>query len=824
MRQVILLLLVTCIGQECVQGQTEERASSKQGRPEQQPAAKQKITRDIKYSRPDGHSLKLDLYQPVDAASPTPVIVFVHGGGWKNGDKKSGGKNAGWLTEHGFAIASIQYRLTDKAQWPAQINDCYEAVRWVRKNADKYDFDPNHIAAWGTSAGGHLVVLMGTRACPEKETVSSRVQAVCDWFGPSELLTMPPNNVGNGRTEEDIARSNGAKLLGATVRDVPELARDASGIDHVTPDDPAFLIMHGDKDPGVPIEQSRRLHQRLTKAGVDSTLHVVKGAGHGGKQFASPESRDVVLSFFNRTLKPAWNQGAGPGAAFSNPNAAPPANWSVVRNRHIRWTKTLPETGQSTVVTSGDRIFFTTLKPVSEDSQLGHDIVAWCCDADTGETLWTAPIAAPHPLRLSGCFSDSSGPPPVTDGRLVCFFNASGRIECFNMEGERQWALDAMPVGRSQPFLHNGAVVFTRQTYMPDEHGHFTHEHKNAPLDQWTQLQAIDLQTGKERWTSECGANMGCVPVLQQLTDGTPVIVVGRGGGHSPPERPEGISMIRAEDGSTLWTLPLPGFMSTMTLNVVDDEVLVFHGGEHLWVNATSGRIAKRVSIIEEIHTRMFRDGKWSDAVETLKPGKNKREIIQQSNVLAGDYHYFRSYTRPWLGRVNVKSGAVEYLQLPVQLKRTSDSESDALLWTPEDLPEPTLASLRSGLKKKQKQIPITQWAFAPNDMKNSRGFVVMGDNRSRGTGWGHHASAVPTVAGHNLYVPVMNGTVYVLKADADKLDEKTIIGINDLGPVGKSFHRASLSLAGHRAYAHTIRQIICIEKSAAERSVPDTF
>ena len=311
------------------------------------------IIREIEFAKPDGHSLLLDLYLPEDRSEPVPVVVFVHGGGWKNGSRKSGGKNAAWLTEHGIAVASIDYRLTDVAMWPAQINDCYAAVRWVRDHADKYGFDGDHIAAWGTSAGGHLVALMGTRPFDGKEKTSSRVQAVCDWFGPSELMTMPPNNVGNGRTAEDVANSNGAKLLGATVREVPKLAADASGIDHVTSDDPPFLIMHGDKDPGVPIEQSQKLHARLVNAGVNSRLHVVIGAGHGGKQFSTDESRAIVARFFKRTLKPEWTQGAGVDSGFAMQNAKPPTAWSVVRGENILWEKTLPETGQSTVVTGG---------------------------------------------------------------------------------------------------------------------------------------------------------------------------------------------------------------------------------------------------------------------------------------------------------------------------------------------------------------------------------------------------------------------------------------------------------------------------------------
>ena len=223
-------------------------------------AAESDLLRDLKYATVDGQTLLLDLYLPKSGNAKdgnakdlaaghngTACIVFVHGGGWKGGDKKSAQQNAAWLVEHGFAVASINYRLTDVAQWPAQIDDCYEAVRWLREHSEKYGIDPDRIGAFGTSAGAHLAALMGTRRYPGEETVSSRVHAVCDWFGPSELMTMPPNNVGEGRTAQDVARSNGAKLLGATVREVPKLAADASAIDHVSGNAAAFLIMHAAK-------------------------------------------------------------------------------------------------------------------------------------------------------------------------------------------------------------------------------------------------------------------------------------------------------------------------------------------------------------------------------------------------------------------------------------------------------------------------------------------------------------------------------------------------------------------------------------------------
>ena len=143
------------------------------------------------------------------------------------------------------------------------------------------------------------MALMGTRPTDE----GGQIDEVCDWFGPTELLTMPPNNVGNGRTEEDIAKSNGAKLLGATVRDVPDLARDASALDHVSRDDVPFLIMHGSEDPGVPLEQSTKFHEKLKSVGVESTLEILEGAGHGGPLFNAPAAKRSVEKFFDKHLK-----------------------------------------------------------------------------------------------------------------------------------------------------------------------------------------------------------------------------------------------------------------------------------------------------------------------------------------------------------------------------------------------------------------------------------------------------------------------------------------------------------------------------------------
>lgn len=259
------------------------------------------VEKDIVYATHEGVKLSLDLYRPADTGKgDLPVVLWVHGGGWLKGSREN--CKATFLLHDGFAVASISYRLTDAAQWPAQIEDCYAAVRFLRTHAGKYGLDGGRIGAMGGSAGGHLAALMGTRPAG-KEAVSSRVQAVCDWYGPTDLLSMPPNNVSEERTPEQVANSNGAKLLGATVREVPDLAKDASALFQVSPDDPPFLIMHGSEDPGVPLEQSTRFHEALQKAGVASELVVVEGAGHGGPLFQSDEVRDAVRAFFAGHLK-----------------------------------------------------------------------------------------------------------------------------------------------------------------------------------------------------------------------------------------------------------------------------------------------------------------------------------------------------------------------------------------------------------------------------------------------------------------------------------------------------------------------------------------
>ena len=502
------------------------------------------------------------------------------------------------------------------------------------------------------------------------------------------------------------------------------------------------------------------------------------------------------VSFLSATAAESWHQGSGPDGNLATSTAGPSA-WSAVKDENIAWRITLPETGQNTPLVSKGKVFFSTLKPVEKDETLGKDIIAWCVDAQSGGILWKKEITGKHPLRLSGCFSDSSSPPAVCDGERVVFVNASGGITCFDLNGKVAWAKETLSVGRSLPFLHEGKFVFTRQIYTPEPDGNFPHKYADSPKEMWTQLQALDIATGDVVWTSDCGINMGCVVLPQKLSDGRSVAMAGRGGGHGPPEKPAGVSLVDLKDGSTIWTLALDGFMATMSYRIHNDVAPVFHANEHLCINALTGKIVSRSSITESIPVRKMVDGKRVTETTTLGASKKKRMITQGSNLLVGKWHYFRNYIRPWLGRVNIETGEAEYLELPLQLSRKTD-QKDEFLWFVEP-----------GSKKDPK---LEVQTILPNDMENSRGFVVFGDKRSRGNGWGHIASPSPTVAGKNLYVPVMNGTVFVVDWNSEVLDEASLVSINDLGPAGQSYTRASISFSENKAYARTIREIICIE------------
>ncbi|MCW1970633.1 MAG: alpha/beta hydrolase [Anaerolineae bacterium] len=273
------------------------------------------IYKDLAYVA-NGHERQtLDLYLPA-SLPPTgklPLIIWIHGGAFRMGSKDDTTFDLvplEYLTQ-GYAIASINYRLSQHAKFPAQIEDCKAAVRWLRAHADHYRLDATRFAAWGPSAGGYLSAMLGTAGWVSQFEVgayldqSSDVQCVVDHFGPSDFLQMDAQRLPDGMIHDD-ANSPESELIGGAIQDHPDAVKRANPITYVTPQAPPFLVVHGDADPLVPYGQSVVLVNALQHAKVAVTFYTVKGGGHG--RFTDPLVSHLTREFLAKHLYQPLNQ------------------------------------------------------------------------------------------------------------------------------------------------------------------------------------------------------------------------------------------------------------------------------------------------------------------------------------------------------------------------------------------------------------------------------------------------------------------------------------------------------------------------------------
>ncbi len=251
---------------------------------------------DIVYGTVDGHELKLDLYMPAEAVNP-PLLIYVHGGAWRGGSKERVLTTT--FVEDGYAMASVEFRLSGDAMFPAQIHDIKAAIRFLRGNAHSYGYEATRIGILGSSSGGHLVELVGvTNGHEELEgkvgdylDQSSDIQAIVSYFGASNLTTILKQSTPHGLSVRVPALD---LLIGGQPEDKVELARLASPVFHVDATDPPLLMLHGDQDPQMPINQSHELHNAYKEYDLQVQFEVVHGAAHGGEQFR--DEKRIVAS------------------------------------------------------------------------------------------------------------------------------------------------------------------------------------------------------------------------------------------------------------------------------------------------------------------------------------------------------------------------------------------------------------------------------------------------------------------------------------------------------------------------------------------------
>jgi acetyl esterase/lipase len=266
----------------------------------------------VKYVPNGDAAQELDIYFPEKRAEkPLPLLVWIHGGGWSAGSKSQ----VPYLDQlpRGYIVASIEYRFSQKATFPAQIQDCQAAIRYLRANAKKYNIDPNRVGVGGASAGGHLAALVGTsggkKAFPPiggNEEQSDRVLAVCDIFGPTDFWTVVKQADEDKNVKNIFKWNKGdpySKLIDAKLGEDKEKCDAVSPAHYVSKESPPFLILHGDRDTLVPYAQSVELADLLAKAGVKLTLQRLPGSGHGGPAFALPAVARLTEAFFDKYLK-----------------------------------------------------------------------------------------------------------------------------------------------------------------------------------------------------------------------------------------------------------------------------------------------------------------------------------------------------------------------------------------------------------------------------------------------------------------------------------------------------------------------------------------
>jgi len=268
------------------------------------PAAAE-VRTGVEFAKVEGHSLRLDLHRPDGDARP-PLVVYVHGGAWRSGSRENAPIRG--LVKHGFAVASVDYRLSTQAIFPAQIHDIKAAIRFLRIQADEFLIDADRIAIAGSSAGGHLAALVGvTNGNVELEGVvgdhaeqSSRIDAIVSFYGASNLESILSQSTGIGLEVRVPALQ---LLLGALPDKVPKLARLASPVAHLDTGDPPLMLIHGASDPQMPPAQSEEFREACEAAHIPVQLIMLPGSKHGGDEFYDEGRLHVVAEFLREHLQ-----------------------------------------------------------------------------------------------------------------------------------------------------------------------------------------------------------------------------------------------------------------------------------------------------------------------------------------------------------------------------------------------------------------------------------------------------------------------------------------------------------------------------------------
>ncbi|AWW31579.1 hypothetical protein DN752_16415 [Echinicola strongylocentroti] len=500
-----------------------------------------------------------------------------------------------------------------------------------------------------------------------------------------------------------------------------------------------------------------------------------------------------------------WPQPSGPNGDWTVSSSMEVVdNFSVTTGENIIWKTPLPEGGQSGITVWEDRIFLSVMQPVTavnDKSDLkGADILALCVDANDGSVLWERALEGSLESDYMYGFSDASTPGPVTDGEYVWFYNASGQLSCFDFEGDLVWERSWEPVekldGVHFPFnkqfepILNGNLVLNMEPYWKRD---------GERVYGWNYLYAMDKTTGEVQWISEDGLTHYNTPSFGKTAEGKPAVLIGRGGHHKVPESPKGYSLINMDNGKRIWQYETTEGMALYHASWDEDRAIWYTEaeGELHVLDAKNGDLKKKISLTDNVDVRL-----WEQEQYGLRSNIDLKEELGISvfpawytNIVVDDKLFFMCFKEGnyrknigpdySLGRVDLQSGKVEYLQVPVQVDWQGQQQH--YIWD---------KALRT-------------------QTTNNRGLDVAYDKRSQRDGWHWNFNGNPISVNGKIFFTTMLGVVYCVAADTADFDESALVSVNDLGPKGETWSVNAPSFANGRLYHRSLKHLVCIGDSA---------
>lgn len=489
-----------------------------------------------------------------------------------------------------------------------------------------------------------------------------------------------------------------------------------------------------------------------------------------------------------------WPGNRGPEGNYHLASATEYATqWSVATGENIRWRMPLPETGHSGIAVWGNRLFLTCFRELTSDdiSRKGtwvSEIRGYCLAADTGQILWSCDLPGRRPNQVNGTFTDSTTPTPVTDGKHVWFVNAGGFMACHTIDGNRVWG-KAFEVRTKhsakqfQPFLHAGNLYYAmmREASDPDRRPQTATDYdKNSKSGwPWMFVRSFDAMTGEPTGMVPGGISVHSKGAVGSV-GGERVLLHGRGGSHFPPEKPYGISLSRlSPPHDPVWERP---GLSIEGSHFVDDErAYCFDKHDLVVLDLADGKTVKRIRVRGKGRLVAFDEvsGKYQQPIDA--PIFSSRHLItHRSNIGVGKYHFFMAGQAGILGRIDLESDKVSYLQVPIQMV------------------------VEDGIRKRS-------WGPFESGDDTGSGFHVEGDRRRLSHGFGHISAATPIVVNGLVYFTTVLGTVYVIDSNQETFDEASLVAVNDLGLPGQTWTLSPFAAGNGYLYQRTSKEIICV-------------